>query len=97
MPAKDVRKIKTTYRAAQWTGTEESADDIRDVLDGTDAYGYFDTESRYGSFADINLTGKKGERIDKVLNVGYWVVSSSTGKVEVLSEGDYTSKYEDND
>jgi hypothetical protein len=93
MPAKNVRKIPTTYRAAQWTGTGESADDIRDILIGTNEHGYFNTESGYGFYAAIYFVGN-GE---KLLRVGDWVVSSSKGKVEVLTAQEYTRKYEDDD
>lgn len=94
MTVRDVHKIKTTYRAVQWKQDTDSAEDIRGLFDWgkVDGYHYFSDDYEY---AELNLAAEKIGHQYHLLKNGQWVVVSSKGKVEVLSEDQYTEKYED--
>lgn len=94
MTAKDVRKIKTTYRAVQWKEERQDANDILEILDGCDAYAYFEDDL---SYAYVHVYTNKTGTESHTLMKGEWIVTSSKGKVEILSDWEYAEKYEDND
>lgn len=96
MAIKNVRKIPTTYKAVQWTGTKQDASDILGLFDefGVDGYTYFSDDYQY---AEITVNSAKLKDQYRLLYEGQWVVVSSKGKVEILSADEYTEKYEDND
>lgn len=95
MTIKNVHKIPTTYRAVQWNGEKEEEDDILALMDGTQGYCHFDDHQTYGKYGYVHMVDKKGNGYDHTLNEGDWVVASSKGKLEVLSDIDYAEKYED--
>lgn len=93
MAAKDVRKIRTRYKAVQWTEQKKDASDIVDLFDefGVEGYTYFTDDMKY---AEINISNSKTGSEYHLLKHGQWVVASSKGKVEVLFDDQYTEKYE---
>jgi hypothetical protein len=92
MTIKNVHKVPTTYRAAQWNGEKEEEASILSLMDGAQGYCYFESNETYGN---VHLVDKKGNGYDHTLTEGDWVVASSKGKLEILSEWDYAEKYED--
>lgn len=97
MTLKNVRKKRTTYRAVQWNGAKAESDEILALMDGTEGYCHFDFNNGARSYAYsyIYITDKRGKGHEETLSVGYWVVVSSKGKIEVLSSWEYADKYED--
>lgn len=93
MTIKNVKKIPTTYRAVQWTGEEE--DEIPEVMRESDGYSY--AYNDMPESAHLHLYNKKGVGSDHYLRRNDWIVVSSTGKVEILSDDAYAEKYADAD
>lgn len=91
MTIKDVKKIPTRYRAVQWTGKEE--DEIRELMEGINGYAYVSNEDPDYSY--VYTYDKKGVGKDTYLTLGCWIVMSTKGRVEVLTEDAYKEKYED--
>lgn len=91
---KDVRKIPTTYRAVHWTCKKQDASDIIELFDEfhVDGYTYFSDDYQY---AEITVNDAKHKEQYRLLFEGQWVVVSSKGRVEILSEHKYTEKYEE--
>lgn len=96
-----VEKIKTEYRAVEFDGSagSESYADVIALFDWADAYrnGFINCLNEY--MPSIDFPAKKptypGETRCVYVQHGGWIVASSRGKVEVLTDDEYYEKFKE--
>lgn len=94
-----VKKIKTQYRAVEFDGSKgsDSFREVDELLDWAEARGHVNCLDEWSP--NIEVPVKKpsypGETRAVYVQHGGWIVASSRGKVEVLTDDEYSERFEE--